>query len=95
MDKLLFQMRAYVNDSDEKSFHLQPKYISQTWLQCLNDVQEKWLAYMKGQAEFIAYEFNGGTIQPTIRAGESTRVTEVRIADLKSWLERKSERSRH
>jgi hypothetical protein len=93
MDGLLSQVRNYVDDSDKKYFSLQPEYVNQTWLQCLNDNQEKWVAYMKSQAELMAYEYNGGTIQPTIRAGEATRITEARIADLISWLERKAEHS--
>lgn len=91
MNGLLSKIRNYVDESDKKYFDLQPKYVTQTWLECLNDNQEKWLAYMKSQAEFIAYENNGGTIQPTIRSGEATRITEARVADFKSWLERKAE----
>ena len=87
MNGLLSQVKDYVDDSDKKYFHLQPKQVTKTWLESFNDNQEKWEAYMKSQAELTAYEYNGGSIQPLIRSREATRITEARVADLESWIE--------
>ncbi len=62
-----------------------------SWLECFEEGQEQWLAYRNAHAEFDTYSSRGGTIHPTLWAGEATRLTDVRLAELQAWLKHQSE----
>jgi len=61
------------------------------WLECFEEAQKQWLAYRNVQAEFDAYSSRGGTIHATLWASEATRLTKVRLTELRGWLKHKSE----
>jgi uncharacterized protein YecT (DUF1311 family) len=57
----------------------------------LDDAEDKWLLYRNAQCEFYRYFSRDGTISTMLWAVEATRLTEVRIAELRSWLKLHSE----
>jgi uncharacterized protein YecT (DUF1311 family) len=52
-----------------------------------DDTQRTWEAYRDHQANFAAAQFEGGTIQPLVRATELERLTIERAAILETDLE--------
>jgi uncharacterized protein YecT (DUF1311 family) len=91
LDKLLAEVRARAKEKDETLPSFTSGDADATWLRCLNDAEEKWLLYRNAQCDFATYINRGGTIRPTLWAGEATRLTEARIAELQSWLKHDSE----
>jgi uncharacterized protein YecT (DUF1311 family) len=53
---------------------------------CLNETQEKWLAYQKAHCEMSTLQYKGGTIRPYLMNRYALIMTENRIAELQSWL---------
>ena len=92
MNRLFSQIEAKVRDTEAKYSTAEVTKKDDSWLACLKDAQEKWLLYRKAHCDFHTYLNRGGTIRPLLWAGEASRLTEVRIADLESWLKRDSER---
>jgi uncharacterized protein YecT (DUF1311 family) len=92
LKQLFSEVRARVRDMDERSLPLTSTSADGNWTHCLDDAEEKWLSYRDAQCDFETYLNWGGTIRPTLWAGEATRLTEIRIAELQSWLERDSDR---
>lgn len=92
MNKLLSTIESRVKEVDSKPISI-PGYESDaSWLEHLKDVQEKWLAYRRAHCDFDTYLSRGGTIRSLLWGKEATRLTELRIADLESWLKRDSDR---
>jgi len=91
LNQLLAEIRAKVKVTDDARSAIADKNTDGSWLHCLNDAEEKWLAYRNAQCEFDTYLNRGGTIRPTLWAGEATRLSDIRIAELRSWLRRESE----
>lgn len=91
LKKLLSEIRAKVKVTDDALLPLAAESADGSWLHCLDDAEEKWLSYRNAQCDFDTYLNRGGTIRPTLWAGEATRLTEIRIAELRSWLRRESE----
>ncbi|MHB1959534.1 MAG: lysozyme inhibitor LprI family protein [Acidobacteriaceae bacterium] len=61
---------------------------TETWTECLDDAQEKWLAYRNAHCEFTAYSSRGGTIWPLLWSTQANDLTQSRIEDLESWITR-------
>ena len=62
-----------------------------SWLECFDEAQKQWLAYRNAHTEFDTYSSRGGTIHPTLWAGEATKLTEVRLAELRGWLKHEAD----
>ncbi len=92
LNHLLGEIRAKVGATDNATPRVAARSVDSTWLHTLDDAQEKWLSYRNAQCDFDTYLNQGGTIRPTLWAGEATRLTEIRIAELQSWLRRELER---
>lgn len=92
MDRLFSAVEARVADVDGKEATMGISGADESWLHHLKDAQEKWLSYCKAHCEFQTYLNRGGTIRPLLWAKEANRLTELRIADLESWLKQDSER---
>jgi uncharacterized protein YecT (DUF1311 family) len=91
LNQLLAEIRAKVKITDDARAPLAAEKADGSWLHSLNDAEEKWLSYRNAQCDFDTYLNQGGTIRPTLWAGEASRLTESRIAELRSWLKRESE----
>ncbi len=91
LNQLLAEIRAQVKVTDDALLPLAAESADVSWLHCLDDAEEKWLSYRDAQCDFETYLNRGGTIRPTLWAGEATRLTELRIAELRSWMRRESE----
>jgi uncharacterized protein YecT (DUF1311 family) len=91
LNDLLGKIRAKVKVTDDAHVRLDSTPPDSSWLRSLEGAQEKWLLYRKAQCDFDTYLNRGGTIRPTLWASEATRLTEIRIAELRSWLRRESE----
>jgi uncharacterized protein YecT (DUF1311 family) len=95
LTRALSEVRAMARSIDE---HLSPLAATKpgdkslNCLGCLDDAEEKWLLYRKAQCDFDTCLNQGGTIRPLLWASEATRLTESRIAELRSWLKREEER---
>jgi uncharacterized protein YecT (DUF1311 family) len=82
-----------VSKTDEQIADLKlAKNDTDTWLAHLNDAQGKWLAYRDAHCEFHTYLNRGGTIQPLVWRTAAIRLTQLRTADLESWLKEDSEK---
>lgn len=57
-------------------------------MDAFDDAQEKWLAYGKAWANYVADEYAGGTIRPVIYYGALRKITELRISDLNVFWKR-------
>jgi len=84
---LVFNIRARVNATDDKLSGMPGLNTNSSWLHWLDKAQENWLLYRNAQCDFVTYLNQAGTIQPMNWAHEATRLTGVRIAELRSWLE--------
>ncbi len=91
LNQLLSEIRARVKDTDDKLSPLTAGSADDNWLHFLDDAEGKWLSYRNAQCDFATYLNRGGTIRPTLWAGEAARLTEIRIAELRSWLKQDSE----
>lgn len=92
MNKLLSVIEERVKVVDSKPVSI-PGYESDaSWLGHLKDAQAKWLAYRNAHCDFETYLNRGGTIRSLLWGKEATRLTELRIADLESWLKQDSDR---
>lgn len=91
LKQLLSDIRAKVKVFDDARLPSGAQRADGSGLDCLDDAEEKWLSYRNAQCEFDTHLNRGGTIRPTLWAGEATRLTEIRIAELRSWLRRESE----
>jgi uncharacterized protein YecT (DUF1311 family) len=89
LDEVLLKIQELTKRFDATPLH--PDHENGTWRNSLDDSQEKWLAYRNAQCEFDTYRYQTGTILPTLWAGEATRLTNIRIAELRSWLKRETE----
>ena len=87
LKQLLSEIRARVKDKDVRL----PADPVDGWLHRLEDAEGKWLSYRNAQCEFDTYRSRSGTIRPLLWAGEATRLTELRVTELRSWLERDSD----
>jgi Lysozyme inhibitor LprI len=83
LDEALNKVRESVQ---ETNMSLMPASVKLTELEAFNDCQEKWKQFAEADAEFAAYENQGGTIWPTIYAGHLTSIIESRIGKLNLWL---------
>lgn len=92
MNKLLSKIEARVREVDSKPISIPGYESDSSWLDHLKDAQEKWLAYRKAHCEFDTYLNRGGTIRSLLWGKEATRLTQLRISDLESWLRHDSER---
>jgi uncharacterized protein YecT (DUF1311 family) len=91
LDELLSEIREIVKPTAAASSPSIRGSDARSWRDCLDEAQEKWLAYRNAHCDFDAYLSRGGTIYPTLWAGEASRLTEVRVAELRAWLKRESE----
>jgi uncharacterized protein YecT (DUF1311 family) len=87
---LLSEVRAKVKQMNGAPVPSNAAIPDDSYLRSLEDAQEKWLAYRNAECEFETYLNRGGTIRPTLWAGDASRLTESRISELRSWLERES-----
>ncbi len=92
MNKLLSKIEARVKEVDSTRISIRGYESDSSWLDHLKDAQEKWLAYRKAHCEFDTYLNQGGTIRSLLWGKEATRLTQLRISDLESWLRQDSER---
>jgi len=92
LKQLISEIRAIVKVTDDANLNSITRSDGGSWLDCLEDAEEKWLSYRNAQCDFDTYLNRGGTIRPTLWAGEAIRLTQIRIAELQSWLRRESER---
>jgi uncharacterized protein YecT (DUF1311 family) len=92
MNRLFAVAEARVEEVDSKHAGIKTPGTDETWLRNLRDTQEKWLSYRKAHCEFQTYLNRGGTIRPLLWAREANRLTELRIADLESWLKQDAEK---
>lgn len=90
MNRLFGQIRARVKDADRRLASSGGTDADDNWLSHLTDAQEKWLLFRNAHCEFQTYLNRGGTIAPLLWAQEANRLTQLRIADLESWLKRDS-----
>jgi len=66
------------------------KSTHQSWLHSLDDAQEKWLMYRNAHCDFVTYLNQGGTVRPLFWSSEANRLTENRISELQSWVDKQS-----
>jgi uncharacterized protein YecT (DUF1311 family) len=94
MAHLLSQIEAKVRETDVRLSEMKlPKTQgSNTWFEQSKDAQDKWLAYRNAHCEFHTHLSRGGTIRPLLWGREADRLTQLRIADLETWLKQESER---
>jgi uncharacterized protein YecT (DUF1311 family) len=93
LSQLLSEIRARVRNADDGPSSLAAGGAEGSWLHSLDDAEEKWLSYRDAHCDFATYLNRGGTIRPLLWAGEATRLTEARIAELRSWLKDTSEKT--
>lgn len=91
LKQLLYEIRATLKTSDDKPLPGAAAIADGNSLHCLDDAEEKWLLYRNAHCDFATHLYRGGTIRPTLWAGEASRMTEIRIGELRSWLKRDSE----
>jgi uncharacterized protein YecT (DUF1311 family) len=91
LNDVLVEIQAKVRVTDDARSRLATPSPDDSWSHSLDDTQEKWLSYRNAQCDFDTYLNQGGTIRPTLWAGEATRLTEIRIGELRSWLRREAE----
>ncbi len=53
----------------------------------LTDAQELWVAFRDSAAEFEALQFEGGSMQPLVRASEKASLAEARLQQIKAIIE--------
>jgi uncharacterized protein YecT (DUF1311 family) len=94
LSRLLAEIRAIVKGTDDRHSSSTTVATDGTWLQSLNEAQEKWLSFRNAQCEFDTYLNRGGSMRPLVWASEAVRLTEIRIAELRDWLSSESERRR-
>lgn len=92
LTQLLSEIRAILKDLDDRISDVPASAAECDWTSSLNDAEEKWLSYRIAQCDFVTHLNRGGTIRPLLWASEATRLTEIRIAELRNWLEIESER---
>jgi uncharacterized protein YecT (DUF1311 family) len=92
MNALFSEIEARVTAADAKFAGRREGKKEDNWLSCLKDAQEQWLSYRNSHCEFNTYLNRGGTILSLLWASEANRLTQLRIADLESWLKHDSER---
>ncbi len=92
LSRLLSVIRKGVQKADERNPHTSTEDADKSWLLCLDESQEKWLAYRNAHCDFVTYLSQRGTIWPLLWSSAADEITKIRIADLESWLERESER---
>jgi uncharacterized protein YecT (DUF1311 family) len=56
-------------------------------LSALEESQEKWLLYRDAYCDFVTILNKGGTIRSLIWSTNAQKMTESRMADLRSWFE--------
>lgn len=91
LKQLLAEIRARVRETDDKLSFPTTGSPDGSWVNRLDDAEAKWLSYRNAQCDFFTYVNRQGTIAPTHWASEATRLTEIRIAELRSWLKLDSE----
>jgi len=91
LNQVLSETRSKVKVGDDATLPRAAESSDGSCLRSLDDAQEKWLLYRTAQCDFNTCHYRGGTIRPALWAGEATRLTELRIADLRSWLRLESE----
>lgn len=92
LNQLLGEIRTKVKVTDDARSRSAAPSADAGWMHSLDDAQEKWLSFRNAQCDFDTYLNQGGTIRPTLWAGEASRLTDIRIAELRSWLRRESDR---
>jgi uncharacterized protein YecT (DUF1311 family) len=92
LNQLLGEIRTKVKVTDDARSRSAAPSADAGWMHSLDDAQEKWLSFRNAQCDFDTYLNQGGTIRPTLWAGEASRLTNIRIAELRSWLRRESDR---
>jgi uncharacterized protein YecT (DUF1311 family) len=91
LNQLLSEIRAKIKVTDDARSRLAAPSADAGWMHSLDDAQEKWLSFRNSQCDFDTYLNQGGTIRPTLWAGEASRLTDLRIAELRAWLRLESE----
>jgi uncharacterized protein YecT (DUF1311 family) len=90
LNHLLTEIRAKVGIADDARSRRAAPRTDGSWLQSFDDAQGKWLSYRNAQCDFATYPVRLGSIRPTFWAGHAAELTEIRIAQLRSWLRRQS-----
>lgn len=67
-------------------------WMDERQVETLRVTQKNWEDYAKSQAEFVAAEFDGGSIAPLVFSSELESVTISRTGELKRMLNEMSER---
>lgn len=76
LNEALVELRGLLSDEEEAQ---------------MDEAQDRWAAYRNAEADFIASEFEGGSMQPLIRSGEGISLTEERLKRVRATIaERKS-----
>jgi len=88
LERLLADIRKLLKSREQ--LHAKFGSSENSFLSRLEDAQEKWTEYREANSNFVAERNRGGTIRPLVWAGEATRITTSRIAELRVWLEHES-----
>ncbi len=91
LEEVLQSVKASVRSNEASISATGRARDNKSWLECFEEAQQQWLAYRNAHAEFDTYSSRGGTIHPTLWASEATRLTEVRLTELRGWLKHQSE----
>lgn len=67
-------------------------FLSEDEEEALRATQEAWTTFRDRQADFAASEFEGGTMQPLIRAAERESLTRGRLAAILATIEERKAR---
>ena len=93
LKQLLSEIRIRLRTLDNIIAPLTTGGAEESWLHSLDAAEEKWLSYRDAQCDFATHLNRGGTIRPLLWAGEAARLTDIRIAELHSWLKETSGRT--
>lgn len=82
-------MNAFIASDAKLSALLSDVYsdISTDLMKDLERSQTAWAAYRDAQADLLAHQFNGGSIQPLIRSSELERLTIARMAEIQDFYD--------
>lgn len=88
---LLAKIRTEVEHTGTELSHMRTGRADGTWLHCLDDAHEKWLSYRNAHCDFETFLNLGGSSRPMLWSSEASRMTDMRIAQLRSWMKRELE----